>query len=328
MKKNKKLIIIALILFLVAALSVGGILLLTGGRGETAPEPVTNWDTDWYNPEEKEFTITTMEELYGLAELSKTYDFKGQTIKLGADIVINDGKADKWAEKAPKYLWNPIVGFAGKFDGQDHTISGVYGNSIVTSLGLFTDTQKGCVIRNLKLVNSCFKNNNDMGTGSIIGVGGGTLENIYSDAVMVSAGKNIGGLIGCVKAKGENQIINCWFDGSIIMDGYDCSGVGGLVGAYTVEDAINTISHCLSTAAIDSMGENVGGICGYVGNGSFLNLSDSMFSGTLVYDTNKYAVVGSVVGQAMGSASIIVNDTYTVDDRQQNHRYKRWLPEG
>ena len=45
-----------------------------------------------------------------------------------------------------------------------------------------------------------------MGTGSIIGVGGGKLENIYSDAVMVSSGKYVGGLIGCVKAKGENEI--------------------------------------------------------------------------------------------------------------------------
>ncbi len=314
MKKSKLILILVPVLLLVCVLAVGGIALLANTFGESVPEVPENVDTGWYDENEKEFLLTTVEQLYGLAELSKTYDFKGQTIKLGADITVNEGDASQWARKAPEYLWTPVTGFAGTFDGQGHTISGVYGNSIVTSLGLFTDTRKGCEIRNLKLVNSCFKNNNDLGTGSIIGIGGGTLENIYSDAVMVSSGENIGGLIGCVKAKGENQIINCWFDGSIIMDGYDCSGVGGLVGAYTVEDAINTIAHCLSTADIDSMGENVGGICGYVGNGSFLNLNDSMFTGTLVYDHNKYAVVGSVVGQAMGSASIIVNDTYTVDE--------------
>ena len=312
MKNRKGTIILVSVLCLLALLLIGGILLLTK---DTEEPPVTvSGDVSWYDENGKEFLITTTDQLYGLAELSKTHDFKGQTIKLGADIVINEGDASGWTEKAPERSWDPIVSFAGTFDGQDHTISGVYGNSIVSSLGLFTDTQKGCVIKNLKLTNSCFKNNNDMGTGSIIGVGGGVLENVYSDAVIVSSGKNAGGLIGCVKTKGENQIVNCWFDGTITMSGYVCSNVGGLVGAYTVEDAINTIAHCLSTADITCMGENVGGICGVVGNGTFLNLKDSMFTGTLAYDTNKYAVVGSVVGQSMSSASTIVNDTYTVDE--------------
>ena len=315
MKKSKGIVIFLSVLCLIGVLMIGGIMLWSDN---TVSEPeitvAENVDISWYDENGKEFQLTTAEELYGLAELSKIYDFKGQTIKLGADIVINEGNASEWAKQAPEKLWNPIAGFAGTFDGQGHTISGIYGNSIVTSLGLFTDTQKGCVIRNLNLVNSCFKNNNDMGTGSIIGIGGGKLENVYSDAVLVSSGENVGGLIGCVKTKGENLISNCWFDGTITMDGYGCSKVGGLVGAYTIEDAINTIEHSLSTADISCMGENVGGICGNVGSGAFLNINDSMFTGTLAYDANKYAVVGSVIGQVMGSGSIIINDTYTVDE--------------
>ena len=314
MKKGMKTKVVILVLCL-AVLLIGGVL---SGCHTEEPAPTSaveaNWDISWYDENGTEFTISTMDQFYGLAELSRTRDFKGQIIKLGADIVINEGDASQWVDKAPEKLWTPITGFAGTFDGQGYTVSGVYGNSIVTSLGLFTDTQKGCVIKNLNLVNSCFKNNNDMGTGSIIGVGGGKLENIYSDAVLVSSGKYVGGLIGCVKTKGENQITNCWFDGTITMDGYDSGYVGGLVGAYAVEDAINNIAHCLSTADITCMGENVGGICGNVGSGSFLNLNDSMFTGTLVYDTNKYAVVGSVIGQVMGSGSIIVENTYTVDE--------------
>ncbi|MBQ7859247.1 MAG: hypothetical protein IJ347_03815, partial [Faecalibacterium sp.] len=310
---GKKIGIIAAIVCLLAAVVAGGALFLTGREDTPATVPTT-WQTDWYDETGKEFVIMTEEQLYGFAELSKTYSFKGQTIKLGADIVVNEGKASKWGDRAPDKLWSPIVGFAGTFDGQNHTISGVYGNSIVTSLGLFTDTQKGCVIKNLRLENSFFKNNNDMGTGSIIGVGGGTLKNIYSDAILVSNGKYVGGFIGNVKTKGENTISNCWFDGAISTRGYDCSAMGGLVGAYSVEDAINTIEHCLSTADINCLGEDVGGVVGTVASGSFLNLNDSMFSGTLVYDTNKYAVVGSMVGTVAGSGSIIVNDSYTVDE--------------
>lgn len=311
MKKSNKILLVVLAILLVAStLTVGGISLWKSRQ----PVEEVAADVSWYDENGKEFTISTMDELYGLAQLSESYDFKGQTIKLGADIVVNKGDAEDWVKTPPARLWTPITGFAGHFDGQGHTISGIYGDSIITSLGLFTDTQKTCVIKDLKLVNSCFKNNNDMGTGSIIGFGGGKLENIYSDAILSGAGKYFGGLIGRVLTKGENQITNCWFDGAITMKGSDTSEVGGLVGAFTVEDAINVIQHCLSTADIVCMGERAGGICGNVGSGSFLNLNDSMYTGNLTYDTNKYDTIGSVIGQITGGSTAMLKDTYTVDE--------------
>ena len=47
-------------------------------------------DTSWYVSTLKEFTLTTAAQLFGFAELSRTIDFKGVTIKLGADIVCNE----------------------------------------------------------------------------------------------------------------------------------------------------------------------------------------------------------------------------------------------
>ncbi|MBQ8804017.1 MAG: hypothetical protein IJZ53_10305 [Tyzzerella sp.] len=310
MKKSNKIIVTLLGVLLVSLLVITGVTVLKRYQRATA----VTADVSWYDENGKEFTITTAQQLYGLAQLSESHDFKGQTIKLDADIVVNEGNAEDWVKTVPEKLWIPITGFAGKFDGQGHTISGIYGDSIITSLGLFTDTQKTCVIKDLKLVNSCFKNNNEKGTGSIIGIGGGKLENIYSDAVIVSAGKYVGGLIGRVIEKGENQITNCWFDGAITMKGADASEVGGLVGAYTVEDAINAIQHCLSTADIECMGKQVGGIVGNLGSNSFLNLIDTMYTGTLKYDTNYYDKVGSAIGVITGGSSAIIKDTYTVDE--------------
>ena len=310
MKKRNKIVVALLSILMVSLLVITGVTLLMRHQRATA----VTADVSWYDENGKEFTITTAEQLYGLAQLSESYDFKGQTIKLDADIVVNEGNAEDWVKTVPEKLWIPITGFAGKFDGQGHTISGIYGDSIITSLGLFTDTQKTCVIKDLKLVNSCFKNNNEKGTGSIIGIGGGKLENIYSDAVIVSAGKFVGGLIGRVIEKGENQITNCWFDGTITMKGANTSEVGGLVGAYTVEDAINAIQHCLSTADIECMGKQVGGIVGNLGSNSFLNLIDTMYTGTLKYDTNYYDKVGSAIGVITGGSSAIIKDTYTVDE--------------
>ncbi len=310
MKKVNKIMLGVLGVIVAAALVICMITLFKNRRQE--PEVVG--DISWYDENGKEFTITTVEEFYGLAQLSKEYDFKGQTIKLGADIEVNKGNAKDWEKSAPGRLWTPITGFAGCFNGQGHTISGIYGDSIITSLGLFTDTQKTSVIKNLKLVNSFFKNNNDMGTGSIIGYGGGKVEAVYSDAMITSGGKYVGGLIGRVTVKGENQISSCWFDGTIDMVGNDVSEIGGLVGAFSVADAINVVEHSLSTADIVSMGSFTGGICGNVGSKSYVTFKDSMYTGNLIYDKNKYNTVASVVGQITGSSTVIMEDIYTVDE--------------
>ena len=91
-------------------------------------------DTEWYdkNPEASEFTITTAEELAGLAELagplSSDVTFSGKTVKLGANIILNEGvlNADKELNEGDFHEWTPIDGFSGTFDGQGHTISGLY----------------------------------------------------------------------------------------------------------------------------------------------------------------------------------------------------------
>ena len=106
-------------------------------------------DVEWYDTDATEFVITTAEELYELALLSDFYNFEGQTVKLGADIVINEGNASDWGKKAPTNSWYPIQKFAGTFDGQGHTISGLYGLGSDTKMGLFSNTQSSCVITNL-----------------------------------------------------------------------------------------------------------------------------------------------------------------------------------
>ena len=107
-------------------------------------------DTSWYNNSDTEFTINTAEALYGLAELCNGGNtFEGKTIKLGKDIVVNkasmDPNADEyaesgaWATAEENFVqWIPIGGgngtnsdavakqFAGTFDGQGLTITGLY----------------------------------------------------------------------------------------------------------------------------------------------------------------------------------------------------------
>ncbi|MBR7098726.1 MAG: hypothetical protein IKC59_04860, partial [Clostridia bacterium] len=101
-----------------------------------ASEP-TVWDGSvdirWFqnNSKATEYTINTAEELAGLsAAVNAGNDFANVTFRLGADIVLNSGNASSWSLAAPENLWTPIGNntnaFKGMFDGQGHTVSGMY----------------------------------------------------------------------------------------------------------------------------------------------------------------------------------------------------------
>ena len=148
MKKKKIIIISVLMLVLVATGVLGAFLMF---KSEEVAPIGNKANIDWYTEDGDEFIISTEEELYGLVKLSKYYDFSGQTIKLGADIVINDGNAKDWVKKAPAKRWYPVDGFSGTFDGQGHSISGVYAYGADTAMGLFANTKMNCVIKDLKV---------------------------------------------------------------------------------------------------------------------------------------------------------------------------------
>lgn len=162
---KKKQIVLYIAIFIAAVLAMLGIAygIHSGIRASNLA------DIEWYDVNGKEFVITTEKELYDLETLSQYYDFAGQTVKLGADIVVNEGNAEDWHETAPAKKWQPIMEFAGTFDGQGHSISGLYGKASSMSMGLFSETKEGCVIKDFKLLNSYFRNTTGSGLGSVLG---------------------------------------------------------------------------------------------------------------------------------------------------------------
>jgi len=305
MKKTRKITLIAIFSVLVLGLlGVGGYLLynnLTGSQtGNLA-------GVEWYSETEKEFTISTADELFELAKLSEYYDFKGQKVKLGADIVINEGNAKDWNLEAPARKWNPILQFAGTFDGQGHTISGMYAVGYMESVGMFAGTQRGCVIKNFKLVNSFFKNNGDMGTGSILAKGGGTIDTVYSDAIVVSTGWHSGGLVGTFTASGSNKITNCWFDGTLTMEMEYGRYAGGILGTVNALGGKNTIEHCLNSGTITTAATSnpcIGGICGVVMANGSLQLTDNLNVGMITTERGIYGI-GSILGRVVGKTTMV-----------------------
>ena len=92
-------------------------------------------DVSWYDSSAQTFSLTTAEQLAGLAKLVNEgiSDFTGKTINLEADIFLND------TTKGNSFLreWTPIGSFSypfrGKFDGRmgnvNHKIYGLYINN-------------------------------------------------------------------------------------------------------------------------------------------------------------------------------------------------------
>lgn len=303
-KKIVSILASAIAIIAVSALAAFGILNLV--KQKNVIETGNVLGVEWYQPEEKEFTISTKQELYELVALSNFYSFEGQTIKLGADIVINEGNADDWAEKAPAERWKPISDFQGTFDGQGHSLSGVYGKAINTPMALFTHTGTSSTIRNLKLVNSLFQTSGSSGTASFSSNGDGNFVKLYSDAIIRHEGHRVGGIIATVASKAT--LDECWFDGDIRMSGEEG---GGLVS--TILSGRVTMKHCLFSGKLVSDfaysgTSRIGGLCARIDKTAGLVASDTLVCGKIELEDVKNA--GTIVGLATAGAQISFTDTY------------------
>lgn len=159
-------------------------------------------DTSWYDANETEFKINTAAQLAGLAALVNFAgddfdDFSGKTIKLTADIELGNR------------AWTPIGDdgwiFGGTFDGQGHTIGGLYINNSSQNQGLFGYVDKSAIVQNLIVTGSVTTSKEY--TGGIVGRSPrnkGTVRNCGFYGTVAATGTS-GGVVG-----GGNAL-NCWY---------------------------------------------------------------------------------------------------------------------
>jgi hypothetical protein len=278
------------------------------------------YDSDWYVKGNYNFEITTREQLYGLMLLSASDDFTDVVINLGADIVFNEGKVAEWEKTEPELSWYGIRRFQGTFDGQGHTISGIYLSEVDVCAGLFSNVLANGDVQNLKLKNSYFESTTQKTAmlGSVVGDLRGRIKNVYSDAIVVSYGDEFGGIIGRVYDDDNTgnkddvvEVTECWFDGKVSGARNGLKHTSGVVGHLTAGDL--NISHCLNTGTIssetDDRGVHLGGIFGSARGYGTLNISDCLNTGKIV--VKRDTCVGSVIGRGWDkTVTINISNTY------------------
>ncbi len=279
---------------------------------ETVPAE-TGTDTGWYIDETAGLTyiLSDAADLKGFAELSGSHNFAGQTIRLAADIALNKSEQ-----------WNPIgksKAFAGTFDGDGYSISGISCAPSAKNTGLFGQTAAGAVVKNFRLLDSSFVDTKG-NVGAVVGLAsGGTFENIYTEATVTSSAARVGGLIGMINSSSNTVTISkCWNAGTITSTADVYSG--GIVGS--VYTGMVVVNNCLNTGMIDASAISAknplaGGLIGGIEkNATGATIESSLNVGEVRKHQDRPTGYGSVAGAYY--KAMTVNNTYGMTESCPN----------
>lgn len=240
-------------------------------------------DKSWYTGKQKSYTITTAEQLAGLAVLvNGGTDFSGVTLKLGADLSLErDGASG--AQRS----WTPIGtsinrAFRGTFDGQGHKITGLRAYNEGSDSALF-----GCVsgasgvggivgvsYSGEDKIENCANfgavtgmKSGTYGTGGLAGRLAGTLTKSANYGAVTSADRYTGGLAGYTTARNKTTITLCRNEGAVASTNTDERAAAGLLVGYAQNLIWGGCAGAADAAALD------------VGGGTKLTLQNLVITG-------------------------------------------------
>ncbi|MGN0106816.1 MAG: hypothetical protein ACI4A5_03855, partial [Hominilimicola sp.] len=148
------------------------------------------------------YLISTADDLKQLAtDVNGGTTYSGKYFKMTANIDLNPGKtiAPDSADLTSAAQWTPIgtgstKSFQGNFNGDNHTISGVYVDTTSSYVGLFGCTYNAG-ISNVGVINSYIKGGSRV--GGFVGYGNSsTYTNCYATGDVSGSGSRVGGFVG------------------------------------------------------------------------------------------------------------------------------------
>lgn len=209
--------------------------------------------------------------------------------------------------------WTPIgksgYPYKGTFDGQGHTVSGLYISAATSDYqGLFGYVNGG-TIQNLAVAGAV---TGKFYVAGIVGnLGSGTVSRCVNKAT-VEGRNQTGGVIG--RINGTGNVESCYNRGKVSSPTNSSAYVGGIVGQLDSSNA--NIEKCYSVAEITGISSNIHSIVGYKSSG---NITDCYYLNTQKADANATAkttaelkALAPTLGAAFLPDSKNVNDGYPV----------------
>ncbi|MGP1441966.1 MAG: InlB B-repeat-containing protein [Anaerovoracaceae bacterium] len=279
---------------------------------------MSNADTSWFAAKENSFTVSTPEQLAGLAYLvnDKGLTFSGKTVKLDRDISVAGG--------ADGRIWTAIgtslnKSFQGTFDGQNHVIGGMRAESNGSYTALFGYCS-GAVIKNLTVrgssvnksgmsyaagivsyaqsceISNCINRADVKADGEIAGgiaayITEGTSIKNCRNYGNISGATAVGGITGVCQSASDS-IESCVNIGNVTSTGAGLGGTGGIAGKL-----VGSISDCINAGAISGNDRYTGGISGYTNGRKTSTVTGSQNQGSVTSSSNnENAALGGVVG--------------------------------
>jgi uncharacterized repeat protein (TIGR02543 family) len=250
------------------------------------------------------YLIQSANDLAYLSKVSNKVTYgSGLYFKLTTNIDLN-GKAwtpiCNYGKGSAATTSSPYPCFQGKFDGDGHTIAGLYfNNSSICEVGLFSSISTGADIHDLVIQGEITAKHRAGGlvggistsgitisnivgfvdvsadvestsklysyVGGIIGFGkGGSISGCINFGNVTGTGNYVGGITGYAAS---TTISNCTNYGSILDTGASTKGFGGICGWFVTNSSMTS---CHNYGDVEG-NSNVGGVIGYLGAGSTMD---------------------------------------------------------
>lgn len=272
--------------------------------GVIAEHSADTWDgtvdTSWYNDTDTEFTLTTAEQLAGLAKLvDEGNTFTSKTVKVGKNLdlrYVPEGATES-------QCFNPIGSyrkdkiFKGTFDGQSHTIANMSQNTWALDNGYYYG---------------------DLGLGLFGMVEGATIKNLTMDGASISGESAICGSVAAC-AYGECTFENITVKNSKVNDyQYYAGGVVGWASGDHTYKNINVDASTTVGSQWGDFGNANGGIIGGAGTSGTYHFEDCTVACRIdatndvvsAYQWYNYRNSGMLIGKV--GPETIVNGVATV----------------
>lgn len=269
------------------------------------------------------YLISNIDNLYWVTQNNTEWD---KYYLQKADI--DASSTSSWPGHGYVPIGNTSTKFTGVYDGDGHTISGIY-MDVGGYRGLFGYTD-GAEVRNVGVINVDITASADR-AGALVGYNDNSaITNCYSTGTISSSANYVGGLLGYharstltdsyseVTVSGDNRVGGLTGGitsansptGSLVENSYATGDVSGnyYVGGLSPHTFESTVIKSYATGNVNGINDNVGGLVASHTSGSYIE--DSFATGNVTGDD----VVGGLVGGNNGTISSSFSTGYVDGD--------------